>query len=74
MLLGKQESDDANPIYRKTEDIDRYGIALAATLKEPFGLKDWKLRTAVNYGEEDSNINFYDDSIKSVSLGMMYSF
>ncbi len=74
VLAGKLESDDTNPIYGKTEDVDRYGVSLAATLKEPFGLKDWRLRTAVNYGEQDSNIDFYDTSIKSFAVGMMYSF
>lgn len=74
LLTGKLESDDNNPIYGKSADVDRSGISLAATYKEPFGLKDWRARAAFSYGEEDSNIDFYDTSIKSFSLGMLYTF
>ena len=74
LLAGKLESDDDNPIYGKTAEVDRMGASLAATYKEPFGLRDWRARAAISYGEEDSNIDFYDSSIKSVSLGMLYTF
>ena len=67
-------SDDYNPIYGKKQDLDSRGISLAATYKEPFGLKDWKARGAFAYGKQDSNIDFYNTSLNSVSLGMMYNF
>lgn len=71
---GRLKSDDYNPIYDKKQDVDRYGVSLAATYKEPFGLKDWSARGMLNYGKEDSNINFYDSKISSISLGMAYNF
>ncbi|MFI8481068.1 DUF2860 family protein [Pseudomonas sp. NPDC078700] len=74
LTAGHLESDDDNPIYDKKTDLDRMGISLAATYKEPFGLKNWRARVVANYGEEDSNVDFYDTSIKSLSLGMLYNF
>ena len=73
-LLGSLESDKSNPIYGKKQDLDRMGVSLAASYKEPFGLKGWKASTTLNYGQEDSNIDFYDTSLKSLTVGMLYSF
>lgn len=73
-LIGSLESDDTNPIYGKKQDVDRMGLSLSASYKEPFGLRDWRLRGAITYGEEDSNIDFYDTSLRGVTLGMLYSF
>ncbi|MNG41460.1 hypothetical protein D3C84_1306620 [compost metagenome] len=50
------------------------GLSFAATYKEPFGLQDWRARAAISYGEEDSNIDFYDTKITSLNLGMLYTF
>jgi hypothetical protein len=74
LLVGKLESDEDNPLYGKSADLDRLGMSLAATYKEPFGLQNWRVRAALSYGEEDSNIDFYDTSINSFSLGMLYNF
>jgi hypothetical protein len=49
------------------------GVSLAATYTEPFGLQDWRARAALSYGEEDNDIDFYNN-LRSVSLGMLYSF
>jgi hypothetical protein len=73
-LVGSLESDKTNPIYGKKQDLDRMGVSLGATYKEPFGLKDWKASTTLNYGKEDSNIDFYDTRLKSLTVGMLYSF
>lgn len=73
-LGGRLKSDHYNPIYDKKQDVNRYGVSLSATYLEPFGLKDWSAQAAVNYGEENSNINFYDTRLGSVSVGMSYNF
>lgn len=71
---GHLKSDHTNPIYDQKQSVDRYGMSLSATYLEPFGLKDWSARAAVNYGEENSNIDFYDTRLGSVSVGMSYNF
>ncbi|WAC46456.1 DUF2860 family protein [Pseudomonas sp. SL4(2022)] len=73
-LVGSLESNKTNPIYGKKQELDRMGVSLGATYKEPFGLKDWKASATLNYGQEDSNIDFYNTRIKSLTVGMLYSF
>lgn len=74
LLGGQLEADEVNPIYNKGADLDRMGVSLAAPYTEPFGLQDWRARAAISYGEEDNGIDFYDNNLRSVSLGMLYSF
>lgn len=74
LLAGSLESDETNPLYGETQDLDRLGASVAATYKEPFGLQDWKASATLSYGEEDSNIDFYDSSLQSLVIGMMYTF
>lgn len=74
LLAGSLDADADNPIYADSADLERFGAALAATYKEPFGLRNWRLRGALSYGEEDNDIDFYDTSIRTISLGMLYSF
>jgi hypothetical protein len=74
LVGGTLESDDTNPIYNEEQDLDRMGVSFVATYKHPFDLRDWSLRASLAYGEEDSNIDFYDTSIQGVALGMLYSF
>lgn len=74
ILAGSLKSDDVNPIFDEKQEVDRMGVSLAATYKEPFGMKDWMVRSTLSYGEEDSNIDFYDSSLKSLNLGLMCKF
>lgn len=74
LLGGTLESDDINPIYGEEQDLDRMGVSLAVTYQHPFDLRDWSLRATLAYGEEDSNIDFYDTSIQGIALGMLYNF
>lgn len=74
LLGGSLESDDTNPIYGKKQDLDRMGVTLSALYKNAFGWRDWSMRAGLVYGEEDSNIDFYDSSISGISVAMLYSF
>jgi len=73
-VVGTMSSDDYNPIYGKKQQQDSYGATLTAAYLEPFGLKDWKALGTFAYGKQDNNIDFYETSISSVNLGMMYNF
>ncbi|MBF7730092.1 DUF2860 family protein [Pseudomonas sp. N040] len=74
VVLATMSSDDYNPVYGEKQDQDSYGVSLTAAYLEPFGLKDWKALGTFAYGQQDNQIDFYDTSISSVNLGMMYSF
>lgn len=73
-VVGTMSSDDQNPIYGKRQQQDSYGASLTAAYLEPFGLKDWKALGSYTYGKQDNNIDFYETSISSFNLGMMYNF
>jgi hypothetical protein len=73
-LVGTMSSDDTNPIYGDKQDQDSFGVSLTAAYLEPFGLKDWKALGTFAYGQQNNSIDFYETSISSVNLGMMYNF
>ncbi len=73
-VVGTLSSNDTNPIYGKRQEQDSYGVSLTAAYLEPFGLKDWKALGTLAYGKQDNNIDFYESSISSINLGMMYNF
>ena len=73
-MLSNMNSDDYNPIYGKKQQQDSYGLSLTAAYLEPFGLQDWKVLGTLAYGQQDNNIDFYETSLSSVNLGMMYNF
>ncbi|SDU33389.1 Protein of unknown function [Pseudomonas pohangensis] len=73
-VVSTMSSDDYNPIYGKKQQQDSYGASLTAAYIEPFGLKDWKALGTFAYGKQDNNIDFYETSLSSVNLGMMYNF
>jgi hypothetical protein len=67
-LIGKADYDQRNPIYRKTQDDDRYGLQGSLFYKNPWG---WKLfgSSPMNffvdaaYYKADANIDFYDQEV-----------
>ncbi|MCU7835385.1 MAG: DUF2860 domain-containing protein [gamma proteobacterium symbiont of Taylorina sp.] len=50
------------------------GASFTAVYKKPFGMKDWNLLGSAAYYYSDSNINFYDSSIKFFSVSALYRF
>jgi hypothetical protein len=73
-LVGTMSSDDTNPIYGDKQDQDSFGMSLTAAYLEPFGLKDWKAVGTFAYGQQNNSIDFYETSLSSINLGMMYNF
>ncbi|WP_420855605.1 DUF2860 family protein [Vibrio maerlii] len=72
--FSKTEFDDVNPIFNEKGDSVRYGLSATLFYQEPFNLENWYLNTGVVALEEQSDIEFYDSSIKQWSLGMLYRF
>jgi hypothetical protein len=68
--------DKRHPIYGKTRDDDSWGFGASLFDKRLLsGLgKDWWATAAAGYYETDSNINFYDSTLWTVGLGVMYLF
>lgn len=72
----RADYDKRNPIYGKTRDDDSWGFGASLFDKRLLSSlgKDWWATAAAGYYESDSNINFYDSTLWTVSLGAMYRF
>ena len=66
--------DARNPIFGRKTDSD--GVALDTTLfyRLPIEGGRWQAVGSLLWGEDDSDVNFNDAEVTSVSLGLMYRF
>jgi hypothetical protein len=74
LFYRDMESDETNPIYDDSRDVETLGAVFTAFYAEPFGLKNWTANATASYTDGDSNIDFYDSSFGLVSVGMLYRF
>jgi hypothetical protein len=78
-LTGSYMYGDYNqrhPIYGKTRDDDTWGVGgtlFDKSLLRSLGKNWWATATAAYY-EGDSNINFYDSTLWTMGVGVMYRF
>jgi hypothetical protein len=72
--VASKEFDRPNPLYGIKRDSDN--IALSATLfyKLPTASKRWQLFTTVLWGDSDSDIDFHDNELFTISAGVFYRF
>ena len=73
-LAGRMESDTRNPIFNEKEEVDRLAGSITVTYVEPFDMKNWRARAVVSAGKDDSNIDFYDNSVNAITIGVLYNF
>ena len=73
---SESDYDQTHPIYGKTRNDNGWGAGMVVFDKQLMqGLgKDWWASATVGYYESDSNINFYDSTLWTVGLGVMYRF
>ena len=66
--------DARNPIFGRKTDAD--GIVLDTTLfyRLPIEGGRWQAVGSVLWGEDDSDVNFHDAQVTSLSLGLLYRF
>lgn len=73
--IGEDNYDNSNPLFNDQADASMYGGSLTAMYKNPFGWsKDISLIGTVAGAESNSDINFYDSSISTVSASILYKF
>ncbi len=78
-LTGSYDSahyDKRHPICGKTRDDDSWGVGgtlFDKSLLRALG-KDWWATATAAYYEGDSNINFYDSTLWTMGVGVMYRF
>jgi hypothetical protein len=70
------EYDKKNPVYGKKRDDDSWGVGVSLFDKKLLrGLGNkWLATVTAGYYEADSNIDFYDSTLWTVGLGVMYRF
>jgi len=73
VLYGRREADALHPVYGQVLESDRYGIAVSAFIPvKRFKSSVLNLVIGAEAFREDANIAFYDSSIESVSVGILW--
>lgn len=78
-LIGASENDEANPIYGKTQEDDRYAAGVQVYYKNPFGWKpfgqeNFSVFAAGTYLLDDANIDFYGTELITATAGVLLRF
>lgn len=78
-VIGASENDKNNPIYGKTQEDDRYALGAQFYYKNPFGWKpfgheDFSVFAAGSYLLNDSDIDFYDTEVSTLTAGVLFVF
>ena len=74
VAYGSSSQDARNPIFGRKTDSD--GVVLDTTVfyRLPIDGGRWQAVGSVLWGEDDSDVDFHDAEVTSVSLGLMYRF
>ncbi len=72
--FGKYDYEADHPLFGDKADKDRLGLGVKAFYRELFGIKNWVANASLAYGDEDSDIGFFDSNILTVSAGFLYRF
>lgn len=73
-VIGQRDYDEADPIYGRKADKDTLALNGTFNYRLPFKSRRWSSTTTVSWGDEDSDIDFYDTTIFSVITGLTYRF
>ena len=71
---GATSQDARNPIFGRKTDADRLVLDATVFYRLPAASGRWQAVGSVLWGEEDSEVDFHDSELTSVSLGVMYRF
>jgi len=73
-IYGQSEFDKANPLYGRRQDADSFVVDATVLYRLPTESGRWQAVASAFWGESDSDINFHDNEINSVNLGLIYYF
>lgn len=68
------QSDEDNPIYGESADREVIGAAFTVLLSSPFGLDKWTANARISWYDSDSDIDFYDENLALLTIGMLRRF
>ncbi|WP_295895589.1 DUF2860 family protein [uncultured Vibrio sp.] len=72
--VGLQQFDDTNPIWDRTREDKKFGVAATYIYAAPFNWKRALFIARGGWDVTDANIDFYDHDEYLVTLGMQYRF
>ena len=73
-MVGQRSYDKANPLYGIKQDGDYLMLDATLFYNLPAASNRWKLFAQATYGDIDSDIDFHDNEINMLSLGVLYRF
>lgn len=71
---ARSDYDAVNPVFNKTQEDDTLGLGLFVFDKGLFNSKNWWGQLTAVWLEQQSNIDFYDESSLALMLGVQYRF
>ncbi len=74
VLYGQSEFDDPNPLYGRRQDADTISVDATLLYDLPTESGRWQLTGSIFWGESDSDIQFHDNELSQVALGVIYNF
>ena len=74
VAFGGATHDARNPLFGRKTDSDRFAVDTTLFYRLPTDSGRWQAVGSVLWGEEDSDVDFHDSEVTSVSLGVMYRF
>lgn len=74
MGYANRRYDAANPVFNKERSDNSYDATLTYQYENMLGWDDWSFVGSLGYEKRSSNIAFFNESDKSVGVGMIYQF
>ena len=74
LLGGQRDFDEANPVFGEKADTDFRSFSATAFFPGAFGFKDWIPNAAFAFGQEDSDVSFFDSKVQILSVGFLTRF
>ena len=71
---GQRSRDKANPLYGRRTDSSQTALELTGFYRLPTESGRWQAVAGLLWGDDDSDVNFQDSEVTSVSLSLMYRF
>ncbi len=66
--------DQANPIYGRKRDSDTWALSGTVSYRLPTASQRWSVTGIATYADEDSDIDFHDNTVLSIIGGVQYRF
>ena len=74
VAFGSASQDERNPIFGSHTDSDRLFVDTTLFYRLPTESGRWQAVGSVLWGEDDSDVDFHDSEVTSVTAGLLYRF